>query len=102
MAAGYTPRHAERAGLSEPPDRSKDDLLCAAGSFGGLWRDVRADADLLDQSAADGGPGAVSSEHNDGAAGCSWQGLRVVCAGAADRGAVCGFFSGAARGDYLD
>ena len=42
------------------------------------------------------GPGAVPPEHDDRAAGYSWEGLWIVCAGAAGGGAVCGVSSGAA------
>ena len=62
----------ERVTLQGPayPDEttgSAGDVPWIADGLGGVWGAVRVDAGVLDRPAADGGPGALSPEYDDGA-----------------------------------
>src|SRR5208283_3854164 len=78
------------------------DVYGAAGAVRGVWGAVRADAGVLDRSAADRRVATVSTGHDDRAAGHPWAGDWVVCAGAAGGAAVYDVSAGAAAGDPLD
>jgi penicillin-binding protein 1A len=95
-------RAVRRFPFRDPDNRSRASSR-PAPRFSRCWGCRRslarcgADAGLFDQPAADGRPGALPSQHDDGALRHPRKGLRLVCAGAARGGAVLGVSSGAAQ-----
>ncbi len=65
-----------------------------------VGRHVRAGGGVLDRPAADGRPGPLQAEYDDGAAGHAWHGDRLVRAGAARGGAVYGYPAEPEAGDH--